>query len=175
MHNSVETRYPFLDEDVIDFCARVDPGYKLHGMTEKWLLRRVAQKTLPLRIANRPKTMFRATFSKTFIGPHRPAWVDQLLSPESLRETGYFDPEAVARERRWQLALPRITPRRAIMDIGLTFVVSTQLWHHLFCGGGLCELPQWTAPGLAGNRLPTKYKTKEEAEAELEQVVPAPA
>jgi asparagine synthase (glutamine-hydrolysing) len=175
MHNSVETRYPFLDDDVIDFCAQVAPEYKLHGLTEKWLLRRVAQKTLPLRIANRPKTMFRATFSKTFLGSHRPAWVDQLLSPESLRKTGYFDPEAVARERRWQMAVPRITPRRAILDIGLTFVVSTQLWHHLFCGGGLCELPEWTAPELAGNRLPTRYKTKEEAEAEVEQVVPAPA
>ena len=61
------------------------------------------------------------------------------------------------------------------MDIGLTFVVSTQLWHHLFCGGGLCELPEWTAPELAGNRLPTRYKTREEAEAEVEQVVPASA
>jgi len=28
--------------------------------------------------------MFRAHFSSTFIGPERPAWVDQLLSPESL-------------------------------------------------------------------------------------------
>jgi asparagine synthase (glutamine-hydrolysing) len=175
MHNSVETRYPFLDDDVIDFCAQVAPEYKLNGMTEKWLLRRVAEKTLPRRIANRPKTMFRATFSKTFIGPHRPGWVDQLLSPESLRKSGYFDPEAVARERRRQLALPRITPRRAIMDIGLTFVVSTQLWHHLFCGGGLCDLPEWTAPELAGNRLPTRYKTREESEAEVEQVVPASA
>jgi asparagine synthase (glutamine-hydrolysing) len=25
MHNSVETRYPFLDEDVFDFCASLRP------------------------------------------------------------------------------------------------------------------------------------------------------
>src|SRR5262249_34682284 len=29
MHSSVEARYPFLDDDVINFCASVDPGYKL--------------------------------------------------------------------------------------------------------------------------------------------------
>ena len=60
--------------------------------------------------------------------------------------------------------LPRITPRRFIFDLGLTCVVSTQLWHHLYCGGGLCDLPTWTAPEFAGNRVPTHYKTREEAE-----------
>ena len=96
MHSSVETRYPFLDDDVINFCAWLAPEYKLRGRTEKWLLRQVAAKTLPPQIANRRKTMFRASLSGTFLGPGRPAWVDQLLSPESLRATGYFDPKAVA-------------------------------------------------------------------------------
>ncbi|HEV3163406.1 MAG TPA: asparagine synthase (glutamine-hydrolyzing) [Isosphaeraceae bacterium] len=166
MHSSIETRYPFLDDDVITFCAGIDPSYKLRGLTEKWLLRQVAAKTLPPQIANRPKTMFRASLSATFLGPHRPPWVDQLLSPESLQATGYFDPQAVLRERAAQVRWPRITPRRLVFDLGLTSVVSTQLWHHLFCGGGLCELPTWTAPQFAGNREPTQYKTKD-PEAEL--------
>jgi asparagine synthase (glutamine-hydrolysing) len=146
MHSSVETRYPFLDDDVIQFCAGIAPEYKLRRMTEKWLLRQVASRTLPERIAQRPKTMFRASLARTFLGPHRPPWVDQLLSPESLRATGYFDPAAVSRERAWQVRLPRITPRRLALDLGLTCLVSTQLWHHIFCGGGLCELPTWTPP-----------------------------
>jgi asparagine synthase (glutamine-hydrolysing) len=160
MHSSVEARYPFLDEDVIAFCAGIAPEYKIHGLTEKWLLRQVAAKTLPPRIANRPKTMFRASLAKTFLGPDHPHWVDQLLSPESLRKAGYFQPEAVARERRVQMNMPRITPRRFVFDLGLTSVVSTQLWHHLFCGGGLCDLPTWTDASLSGNRTPTDYKTK---------------
>lgn len=61
MHNSVEARYPFLDDDVIKFCSEIAPEYKLRGRTEKWILRQVAAKTLPHRIANRPKTMFRST------------------------------------------------------------------------------------------------------------------
>ncbi len=162
MHNSIEARYPFLDDDVIQFCSQIGTEYKLNGMTEKWLLRQVAARTLPAQIANRPKTMFRASLSGTFLGNHRPAWVDQLLSPESLRKTGYFDPEAVANQVWWQRSIPRVTARRFVYDLGLTSVVSTQLWHHLFLGGGLCELPQWTAPEYAGNRFPTQYKTRDE-------------
>ena len=130
----------------LPFAPRSRPNTSCTGMTEKWLLRQVAARTLPPAIAGRPKTMFRARLSATFLGAHRPVWVDQLLSPESLRATGYFDPAAVARERCWQTHFPRVTPRRGVFDVGLTCVVSTQLWHHLFCGGGLCELPVWEPP-----------------------------
>ena len=147
MHSSVETRYPFLDDDVIKFCSEIAPEYKLRGRTEKWILRQVAAKTLPAQIANRPKTMFRSRFSKTFLEAGHPTWVDQLLTPESLRATGYFDPEMIKRERMKQLALPRVTARRFVMDIALTCVVATQLWHHLFFGG-LCDLPTWTPPRI---------------------------
>ena len=154
MHSSVETRYPFLDDDVISFCAGIAPEYKLHGMTEKWILRQVAAKTLPKQIANRPKTMFRASLAKTFLDENRPHWVDQLLSPESLRKTGYFDPKTVARERAWQMMMPRITAKRFVYDVALTCVVSTQLWHHLFCGGDLCDLAPWSPPVPAEELVP---------------------
>ena len=154
MHSSVEARYPFLDDDVIAFCAGLDPSYKLRGRTEKWILRQVAAKTLPRQIANRRKTMFRAKLAGTFLGETRPAWVDQLLSPESLRASGYFDPAGVMRQRSLQTMLPTITPRRFIYDVGLTCVVSTQLWHHIYCGGGLCDLPTWEPPVHETERVP---------------------
>ena len=147
MHSSVETRYPFLDDDVVRFCSEIAPEYKLRGRTEKWILRQVAARTLPPAIANRPKTMFRSKFAHTFLGPGHPKWVDQLISAESLRKTGYFDAEMVRRERMKHLALGRVSARRFIMDIALTNVVSTQLWHHLFFGG-LCDLPTWTPPTI---------------------------
>ena len=149
MHSSVEGRYPFLDDDVIQFCASIAPEYKLRGMKEKWLLRRVAERTLPKAIANRPKTMFRSSLAKTFIGDTRPAWADQLLSPESLRATGYFDPELVAAGRAARLRYPKITARQLGLDMSLTSVVSTQLWHHTFFGGGLCDLPTWSPPEIS--------------------------
>jgi asparagine synthase (glutamine-hydrolysing) len=146
MNASVETRYPYLDDDVIRFCAGLAPEYKLHGFTEKWILRQVAARILPEKIANRPKTMFRASLAQTFLGPGRPSWVDQLLSPDSLRASGYFDVASVLKQRSYQTILPRLTPARFIFDVALTCVVSTQLWHHIFCGGGLCDLPVWEPP-----------------------------
>jgi asparagine synthase (glutamine-hydrolysing) len=139
MSSSVETRPPFLDEDVIAFCARLYPHYKLHRLTDKWLLRRVADRFLPRQVSRRRKHGFHAAFARTFLGPDRPSWVDELLSPESLRRSGIFDPAGVARARgtltrRW--LLPRVRN-----DIGLTAVITTQLWHHLFCGGGLAGIP----------------------------------
>ena len=146
MNSSVETRYPFLDDDVIRFCSTIAPEYKLRGMTDKWLLRQVAERTLPAKIANRPKTMFRASLAKTFIGKNRPSWVDQLLSPESLKQTGYFDPAMIEAARHSRLTRPKISAGQLGLDMSLTSVVSTQLWHHTFCGGGLCDLPVWTPP-----------------------------
>jgi asparagine synthase (glutamine-hydrolysing) len=136
MHSSVEARYPYLDEDVVEFCSSLAPDYKLRGLTDKWMLRQAALKILPSEIALRPKTMFRAKLAPTFLGPHRPVWVDQLLSPEALKKAGWFDATLVARARR------RRGMRRAVAGFGLTGVVAVQLWHHLWCGGGLCELPR---------------------------------
>ena len=42
MHSSVEVRYPFLDEGVFDFCAGLNPTWKLHGFRDKHLLRLLA-------------------------------------------------------------------------------------------------------------------------------------
>ncbi|MGC8639848.1 MAG: asparagine synthase (glutamine-hydrolyzing) [Isosphaeraceae bacterium] len=148
MNSSVETRYPLLDDDVITFCSTIAPEYKLHGRIDKWLLRQVAARTLPPRIANRPKTMFRASRSEAFLDRSRPGWVDQLLSRPSLEATAYFDVDGVLRERARQTRYPRITPKRIIMDLSLTCVIATQLWHHIYLGGGLCDLPTWSPTPL---------------------------
>ncbi|MBL8632552.1 MAG: asparagine synthase (glutamine-hydrolyzing) [Myxococcales bacterium] len=141
MHAGVETRYPFLDEDFIDLVSTLSPSYKLRGFADKWLLRRIANKLLPKQIANPPKQMFKAN-ALCELRP-LPRWVEQLLSPPSLRQTGYFSVESVRRERALQALLPASWPRRYVLDGAFTALVMTQLWHHLFIGGGLCELPVW--------------------------------
>jgi asparagine synthase (glutamine-hydrolysing) len=78
----------------------------------------------------------------------RPQWVDQLVSRPSLEATGYFDVDCVLRERARQVGYPRVTPRRIIMDLSLTCVVATELWHHIHMGGGLCDLPTWSQTPL---------------------------
>ena len=72
--SSVETRYPYLDEDVVDFTARLDPRWKMRGLRDKYLLRRVAQRWLPPPVAWRRKSMFMAPFDSFHRqGARRPA------------------------------------------------------------------------------------------------------
>jgi asparagine synthase (glutamine-hydrolysing) len=146
---STEGRYPYLDERVVKFCAQIAPEYKLRGWTDKWLLRKLASRLLPAEIANRKKTMFRANLGKSFIGEDRPTWVDELLSDQSLRATGYFDPEGVRRAREAQHRMRRKSLARFSLDLGLSAAISTQLWHHIYCGGGLADLPTWSPPNVS--------------------------
>jgi asparagine synthase (glutamine-hydrolysing) len=147
MNSSVETRYPFLDEAVFDFLARVHPRWKLRGLRDKYLLRLLGERYLPREVAWRPKGMFRAPLD-SFFDHGVPPYVDQLLSEESLRRTGYFDVAAV---RYWsdQIRQRRLGIRqRASVEMGLVGVVSTQLWHHTYIDPSLAELPAWSPSGV---------------------------
>ncbi len=145
MHSSVETRYPFLDEEMFTFLARLHPRWKLHGLREKYILRLLAERWLPRGIAWRRKAMFRAPFD-SFHADDPPPFVEQLLSEEALRKTGYFDPEAV---QYWRQAFRGLRPgsnQRVSVEMGLVGVLATQLWHHTFIDASLADLPDWTAP-----------------------------
>ena len=98
MANSVETRYPFLDENLIALVSKLHPRWKLRGLTrDKYLLRQAAARLLPKEVAFRKKGMFRAPLAESFfINP--PKYVRQLMSPEALARTGYFDANAIARD-----------------------------------------------------------------------------
>jgi asparagine synthase (glutamine-hydrolysing) len=145
MNSSVEMRYPFLDETVFAFLARIHPRWKLHGFRDKYLLRLLGQRYLPHEVAWRPKGMFRAPLD-SFFDHAVPPYVDQLLSEESLRRTGYFD---VAQVRYWseQVRQRRLGFRQRVsVELGLVGVVSTQLWHHTYVDPSLADLPAWS-PG----------------------------
>jgi len=141
MHSSVETRYPFLDEAVIDFMAKLHPRWKLRGlMKDKYIERKVAERWLPKQIAWRRKVMFRAPMD-SWVGADAGKWVDQVLSPESIRKAGFFDVDAVTTARARVPKLRKGSAARQGLEMGLTAVTATQLWSHLYLGGGLCELP----------------------------------
>ncbi|MCB1520403.1 MAG: asparagine synthase (glutamine-hydrolyzing) [Hyphomicrobiaceae bacterium] len=149
MSQSVEVRYPFLDEDVFDYTAKLHPDWKLRGLREKYLLRVVAERWLPKEVAWRKKGMFRAPLDGFFLDT-RLDYVDQLLSRESLEKTGYFDVDAVHRWKREYARLSSTLYRRSSMELGLVAVVATQLWHHTFIDPTLADLPDWkTLAGVA--------------------------
>jgi asparagine synthase (glutamine-hydrolysing) len=163
MHSSVETRYPFLDEEVFAFLARLHPRWKLRGFRDKYLLRLVAERWLPREIAWRRKAMFRAPLDGFYLEP-MPAFVEQLLSTESLRKTGYFEPDSV---QHWLRACRGMRPRsmqRVSVEMGLVGVIATQLWHHTFIDGSLADLPSrpWSVVQRPSQRTPRDDKVPRE-------------
>jgi asparagine synthase (glutamine-hydrolysing) len=140
MHSSVETRYPFLDDDVIAFLARLHPRWKLHGLTDKYVLRLLAERWLPKSIAWRKKAMFRAPMD-AFHLDNAPPFVEQLLGPEALRVTGYFDAESVHHWRSRLASMRSGSGPRTAVEMGLVGVLATQLWHQQFIDQGLAEVP----------------------------------
>jgi asparagine synthase (glutamine-hydrolysing) len=91
MLNGLESRAPFLDNDVVEFARRLPGSVKLRRGVTKWILRRAAARHLPPEIVDRPKKGF---------GMPVAAWLRTLAPPaESAARLGLND--AVLR-RMWR-------------------------------------------------------------------------
>src|SRR5205814_3927286 len=96
-------------------------------------------------IAFRKKAPFRAPTVETLLS-NRENYFQQLRSRQSLRRSPYFDAEQVLKLCDRTRRATSADPFRLSYGVALWAVAGTQLWHHLYLGGGLCELPEWTAP-----------------------------
>ena len=97
MGHSVEVRYPFLDPDVFDFCARLPQRLKMRGLRDKVVLRRLASRFLPPEIWNRPKKAYRAPMAPALFGTGAAEYVTELLSDASLSRFGLVDVPTASR------------------------------------------------------------------------------
>ena len=86
--------------------------------------------------------MFRAPLDGFFLDKRLP-YVDELLSEESLKKSGYFDPKAVNLWKHKYRELSPLLYQRSSMELGLVAVLATQLWHHTFIDPTLANLPDW--------------------------------
>jgi len=128
MANSVEGRYPFLDYRVIEYCAKIHPELKLHGLNEKYILKKMMAGKIPESVLRRPKQAYRAPISNSFLGHHPPDYLHELLSEEIIRKFGIFDPKRVDDlVRKLRLSSSAETENMAIAAI-----ISTQLLYQQF-------------------------------------------
>ncbi|MFB3926303.1 MAG: asparagine synthase (glutamine-hydrolyzing) [Syntrophales bacterium] len=130
MANSVEGRFPFLDHRVIEFALRTPSCFRLHGLKDKFILRKAAMDTIPPDIAMRGKRPYRAPVSRCFFAD-TPAYVEELLSDGALRKSGYFHPGRVGKiiEKCRKQEGCLLSERE---NMALTGILSTQLLDHLF-------------------------------------------
>jgi asparagine synthase (glutamine-hydrolysing) len=91
MANSVEGRYPFLDYRVIEFCSSLPADYKLRGLNEKYLLKKLLKNKIPEKILKRPKQAYRAPIKSVFLSPDSSEYVKYMLSEDSFKRTNVFN------------------------------------------------------------------------------------
>ncbi len=126
MASSVEARPPFLDHHLWEFCATLPPDCKLSPNGNKRLLRFGMKDQLPASILRQPKRGLATPHADWWRADRLPAWAEDCLHPSALAETGYFDPQEVARLRDAHRS------RKADASRLLMGILTTQLWHDEF-------------------------------------------
>lgn len=91
MAHSLETRAPFLDNEVLALGQHMPQAMRIRGRTQKYVLRRAFADVLPAQNVQRIKRGFGMPVASWLRG-HMQAYAhDLLLAPTSLQR-GYFDP-----------------------------------------------------------------------------------
>ena len=96
MAHSIESRVPLLDNDVIEFAARLPAHLKIAGTRRKHVLKEAARGFLPASILDRRKQGFGVPLAHWFKGELAGLFSDVLTSPRT-RQRGYFEPAFVDR------------------------------------------------------------------------------
>ncbi len=82
MARSLEVRVPFLDHNVVEFCARIPTDLKVRGITTKYLLKKASRGLVPDRIIDKRKIgFFHGAISDWFRAQTDGAIADYLLRP----------------------------------------------------------------------------------------------
>jgi asparagine synthase (glutamine-hydrolysing) len=129
MANSVEGRYPFLDYRVIEFCSSLPADYKLKGLNEKYLLKKLLRNRIPESILKRPKQAYRAPIKSVFLSKESSEYVKEMLSEAYFKKVNVFNYDSVAG------LISKIESTGVSSEIDnmvLSSVVSTHLLHYQF-------------------------------------------
>src|SRR5690242_12023211 len=96
MAHSLEARVPFLDAAVADLAFALPDPARSRRLTTKWLLRRAVAPLLPRSVTHGPKRGFSIPAAAWLRGELAP-FARSVLSAETLRGQGFFEPRAVDR------------------------------------------------------------------------------
>jgi len=91
---SLEARDPLLDHRLVEWAARLPRSLKIRGRTNKYLLRRLAFRSLGRRLMDRPKAGFAVPIRQWLRGPLLP-WAREQLKDRKAMQDLMLDESAV--------------------------------------------------------------------------------
>ena len=122
MANSVEIRLPFLDYRIMEKMATIPARWKIMGLKEKFLLKKIFSDRLPEPIVNREKNPYRAPVKEIFTNSDN-EYIDHLLSCDTIRKFEVFNPLKVKHLLR---SMKSVNVPNEINNMALTAIISTQ-------------------------------------------------
>lgn len=128
MAAGVEVRVPFLDLDLVEHAAKIPLGLKQRGRVGKWVLKKAMEPYLPKDVIYRPKSGFGAPLRRWMRHELRPLLGD-LLSVESLKRRGLFEPAAV------QQLIARNDGGKVDAAYTLLSLLSIEIWCRAYIDG----------------------------------------
>jgi asparagine synthase (glutamine-hydrolysing) len=129
MAHSVEIRLPFLDYRLIDLMARVPSRWKILGLNEKYLLKKVLRPVLPDEIVARRKQPYRAPIVNCLLAGASGEFARGLLASGAIQRAAMFDAGKVSK----LLAKLHAVERPGEIDsMALAGILSSQIIHQQF-------------------------------------------
>ena len=98
MANSLETRIPFLNHNLVELSWRVPENLKIKNKKGKWILREILKNYIPEDLYERPKSGFAIPLAQGLRGPLK-EWANSLINKKTIDEEGYFYFENI--EKMW--------------------------------------------------------------------------
>ena len=90
MANSLETRAPFLDNEIVEFASNLPTNYKIRGYKGKIILRNILKKFVPEKLFDRPKMGFGIPLNK-WLNAGLKEWVFDTLNINKIKSEGIIN------------------------------------------------------------------------------------
>jgi len=94
----VESRFPFLDYDLVDWCIRLPNRMMIRDGWQKYILRQAIRPVLPRAVVYRPDKVGYQPPQDRWLRCGLEEWIMDQLSSQALRSVPSFDRECVQRQ-----------------------------------------------------------------------------
>lgn len=121
----LESRYPFLDHEIVEFMGRVPVSLKKKGLKRKYLLRKVAKGLIPEEIRKRPKGPILVPINKCFDRSFG-RMLEQYFTKERVQRRGYYNYGYV------RSLIDRRKDNPFLFDRQLFALLCLEIWHDTF-------------------------------------------
>jgi asparagine synthase (glutamine-hydrolysing) len=128
MAHGLESRSPFLDHKLVEFCASIPPEYKVRRQRLRYIQVELAKKYLPAALIERRKQGFSSPLTYLLADEFRRLY-EIFLKDSRLVSSGFFNPVAV------RTLLKEHLERKSDHGQRLWLLCNAEIWYRMYVEG----------------------------------------